>query len=145
MKITRKILSVPQKKKRILVGPYCAILRDYLSDTLLLRAMGLLVSQHGQLGAITPPPFLSASLFENMRSGGAIRTPQKGHLSDTCVIPYENNAKRVRCPPPRYYLERVLRDMGGGISHWAARRFLEWCLEAYGSGAQRSTRVLSYV
>ena len=39
-----------------LVAPYCAIPRDYLSDTLLLRAMGFLVSQHGQLGAI-PPPF----------------------------------------------------------------------------------------
>ena len=27
----------------------------------------------------------------------------------------------VRDPPLRYYLERVLRDMGGGISHWAAK------------------------
>ena len=63
-----------------LVAPYCAILRDYLSDTPLLRDMGFLVSQHGQLGAI--PPY----------------------------------------PPLRYYLERVLRDMGGGgISHWAAK------------------------
>ena len=24
-------------------------------------------------------------------------------------------------PPLRYYLERVLRDMGGGILHWAAK------------------------
>ena len=24
-------------------------------------------------------------------------------------------------PPLRYYLERVLRDRGGGISHWAAK------------------------
>ena len=44
-----------------LVAPYCAIPRDYLSDTPLLRAMGFLVSQHGQLGAIPPPPFLSDS------------------------------------------------------------------------------------
>ena len=55
-----------------------------------------------------------------MRSGGAIPPPpQKGYLSDTCAIPYENKAKRVPYPPLRYYLERVLRDMGGGISHWA--------------------------
>ena len=40
-----------------LVAPYCAIPRDYLSDTPLLRAMGILVSQHGHLGAIPPPPF----------------------------------------------------------------------------------------
>ena len=38
-----------------LVAPYCAIPRDYLSNTPLLRAMGFLVSQHGQLGAIPPP------------------------------------------------------------------------------------------
>ena len=31
-----------------LVAPYCAIPRDYLSDTPLLRAIGFLVSQHGQ-------------------------------------------------------------------------------------------------
>ena len=44
-----------------LVAPYCAIPRDYLSDTPLLRAMGFLVSQHGQFGAIPPPLFLSVS------------------------------------------------------------------------------------
>ena len=27
----------------------------------------------------------------------------------------------MRYPPLRYYLERVLRDMWGGISHWAAK------------------------
>ena len=42
---------------RDLVAQYCAIPRDYLSDTPLLRAMGFLVSQHGQLGAIPPTPF----------------------------------------------------------------------------------------
>ena len=41
-----------------LVAPYCAIPRDYLSDTPLLRDMG---SQHSQLGVIPPPPFLSVS------------------------------------------------------------------------------------
>ena len=95
------------------MAPYCAIPRDYLSDTPLLRAMGFLVSQHGQLGAIPPPPFLSISPLESMQSGGAIPPLQKGYLSDTCAIPYENKAKRVRYPPLRYYLERVLRDMGG--------------------------------
>ena len=59
----------------ILVAPYCAILRDYLSDTPLLRAMWFLVSQHGQLGAIPPPPFLSISPLESMRSGGPIPRP----------------------------------------------------------------------
>ena len=40
-----------------LVAPYCAIPRDHLSDTPLLRAMGFLVSRHGQLGAIPLPLF----------------------------------------------------------------------------------------
>ena len=31
-----------------------------------LRAMGFLVSQHGQLGAIPPPPFLSVSPLESI-------------------------------------------------------------------------------
>ena len=42
------------QQRVILVAPYCAIPRDYLSDTPLLRAMGFLVSQHGQWGAIPP-------------------------------------------------------------------------------------------
>ena len=74
------------KRGRPLVAPYCAIPRDYLSDTPLLRAMGFLVSQHGQLGAIPPPPFLSVSPMKSMRSGGAIPPPQKGYLSDTGAI-----------------------------------------------------------
>ena len=43
--------------------------------------------------------------------------PQKWYLGGTCAIPYEN--KENACDTP--YLERVLRDMGGGISHWAAK------------------------
>ena len=42
----------PSPLREPLVVPYWAIPRDYLSDTTLLRAMGFLVSQHGQLGAI---------------------------------------------------------------------------------------------
>ena len=61
-----------------LVALYRAMPRDYLSDTPLLRAMGFLVAQHGQLGAIPPPPFLSVSPLEHMRSGGAIPPPSKG-------------------------------------------------------------------
>ena len=79
--------------------------------------MGFLVSQHGQLGAIPLPPFLSVSQLETMQSGGAIPPPpQKGYLSDTCAIPYENKANGCDTPPLRYYLEWVLRDMGGYLA-----------------------------
>ena len=78
--------------------------------------MGFLVSQHGKLGVIPPPPFLSVPPLENMRSGGAIAPHQKGYLSDTCAIPHENKANGCDTPPLRYYLERVLRDMGGYLA-----------------------------
>ena len=103
-----------------LVAPYCAIPRDYLSDTPLLRAMGFLVSQHGQLGAIPPPPFLSISPLESMQSGGAIPPPQKGYLSDTGAIPYENKANG--CDTPLCdTISKGYCAIWGGISHWAAK------------------------
>ena len=100
---------------RNLVAPYCAIPRDYLSDTPLLRAMGFLVSQHGQLGAIP-----SVSPLKSMRSGGAIPPPQKGYLSDTCAIPYENKANG--CDTPLCdTISKGYCAIWGGISHWAAK------------------------
>ena len=69
----------------LLAAPYCAIPRDYLSDTPQLRAMGFLVSPHGQLGAIPPPPFLSVSPWS------------------TCEV-------EVRYPPLKRVSQRYLRD-----------------------------------
>ena len=88
----------------------------------LLRAMGFLVSQHGQLGAIPPPPFLSDSPLESMRSGGAIPPPppQKGYLSDTGAIPHEN--KTNACDTPLCdTISKGYCAIWGGISHWAAK------------------------
>ena len=88
-----------------LVAPYCAIPRDYLSDTpLLLRAMGFLVSQHGQTGAIPPPPFASVSPLTEHTKWRCDTPPQKGYLSDTCAIPYEN--KQMGSIPPSAILSR---------------------------------------
>ena len=102
------------------MAPYCAIPRDYLSDTPLLRAMGFVVSQHGQLGAIPPPPFLSVSPLESIRSGGAIPPLKRGYLSDTCAIPYENKANG--CDTPLCdNISKGYCAIWGGISHWAAK------------------------
>ena len=90
------------------MASYCAIPRDYLSDTPLLRAMGFWVSQHDRLGAIPPPPFLSISPLESMRSGGALKTRQMGAIPPSAML------------SRNYYLEKVLRDRGG-ISHWVAK------------------------
>ena len=99
-----------------LVAPYYAIPRNYLSDTPLLRAMGFLVSQHGQLGAIPPPPFLSFSPLNSMQSGGAIPLPKKGYLSDTCAIPYENKANGCDTPLCNTIRQRFCAIWGGYLA-----------------------------
>ena len=82
--------------------------------------MGFLVSQHGQLGAIPPPPFLSVSPLESMQSGDAILPPQKGYLSNTCAIPYENKANG--CDTPLCdTISKGYCAIWGDISHWAAK------------------------
>ena len=88
------------------VALYCAIPRDYLSDNPLLRAMGFLVSQHGQLGAIPPPSFLSVSPWRAYEV--EVRyplPPQRAYLSDTRAIPHKNKAKWVRYTPLRYHFD----------------------------------------
>ena len=114
------LLCQNPKPRLVLSGP---ILRDTarLSQRYppYCGTVGFLVSQHGNLGAIPPPPFLSVSPLESMRSGGAAPPPppQKGYPSDTCVIPYENKAKA--CDTPFAMLSRKgIARYGGGISHW---------------------------
>ena len=87
-----------------LVAPYCAIPRDYLSDTPLLRAMGFLVSQHGQLGAIPPPPFLSVSPLEYMRSRGAIPSLKRG--ISAILRRYPMKTRQMGAIPPCAILSR---------------------------------------
>ena len=111
----------------VLVAPYCAIPRDYLSDTPLLRAMGFLVSKHGQLGAIPPPPFLSVSPLESMRSGGAIPPPLKRGIS---AIParYPMKTRGNRCDTSLCdTISKRHCAIWGDISHWAAK-FVVWVL-----------------
>ena len=96
------------------MAPYCAILRDYLSDTPLLRAMGFLVSQHGQLGAIPPPPFLSVSPLEHMRTRGAI-PPLKRGIS--AILPrYPMKTRQMGAIPPSAILSRKGIARYGGVS-----------------------------
>ena len=87
-----------------LVAQYCAIPRDYLSDTPPLRAMGLLVSQHDQLGAIPPLPFLSVSPLESMRSGGAIPPLKRGIAAIRARYPMKT--RQMGAIPPSAILSR---------------------------------------
>ena len=110
--------SFRKEEGRYLVAPYCAILRDYVSDTPLLRAMVLLVSQHDQLGAIPPPPFLSPSPLESMRSGGAIPPPPHKRGISAILARYriKNKAKWVRYPPSAIVSRKGIAQYGGYLA-----------------------------
>ena len=97
-----------------LVAPYRAIPRDYLSDTPRLRAMGFLVSQL----AIPPPPFLSVSFFESMRSGGAIPRHKRG--ISAILARYPLKTRQNACDTPLCdTISKGYCAIWGGISHWA--------------------------
>ena len=98
------------------MAPYCAIPRDYLSNTPLFHAMGFLVSQHGQLGAIPPfPPFLSVSCLESMRSGGAIPPPLKRDISAILArYPVKTRQIMGAIPPSALLSRQGLARYGGG-------------------------------
>ena len=112
-------------------APYCAIPRDYLSDTPLLRAMGFLVSQHGQFGAIPPPPFLSISPFESMRSGGAI-PPHKRGIS-AILARYHMKTRQMGAIPPSAILSRRGIARYGGVSRTGPLRLAIWCTSNFGT------------
>ena len=82
-------------------------------------AMGFLVSQHCQLGAIPPPPFSEhCPLGEHAK--WRCDTPQKRYLSDACAISYENKANG--CDTPLCdTISKGYCAIRGGISHWAAK------------------------
>ena len=99
-----------------LVAPYCAIPRDYLSDTPVLRAMGFLLSQHGQLGAIPPPPFLSVPLGEHAK--WRCDTPPSEGVSQRYVryTLLKTAWRQMSAIPPSAILSRKGIARYGGVS-----------------------------
>ena len=84
---------------KILVAPYCATPQDYLSDTPPLHAMGFLESQHGQLGAIPPPPFLSISPLGEHAKWRCDTPPLKRDISATPAR-YPMKTRQMGVIPP---------------------------------------------
>ena len=107
------------------MAPYRAIPRDYLSDTPLLRAMGFLVSQHGQLGAIPPPPFLSVSPLKSMQGGGAILPFRRG--ISAIFVRYPVKTRQMGAIPHSAILSRKGIARYGGLSRTGPLRA---CLDA---------------
>ena len=87
-----------------------------------LRAMGFLVSQHGQLGAIPPPPFLSGFPLEYKRSRGAIPPPPKKRGISAILARYPMKTRQMGAIPPLCdTISKGYCAIWGGISHWAAK------------------------
>ena len=84
---------------------------------------GFLVSQHGQLGAIPPPPFLSISRLKGMRSGGAVQPPPPEGVSQRYLreIPRKQGKTRANKPPLCENISKRYCAKRGGISQWAAK------------------------
>ena len=81
---------------RHLVAPYCAISRDYLSDTPLIARYGFLVSAW-PIGCDAPSPFsgrFPLGEHAKWRCDTAPPPPRKGYLSDACPIPYDYGPKK---------------------------------------------------
>ena len=134
------LLSLPGPAA--LVAPSCATPRDYLSDTPLLRAMGFLVSQHGQLGAIPPPPFLSISPLESTRSGGAIH-PLPNNIS-AMPVRYPMKTRQVGAEPPSAILSRKGIARYGGVSRTGPLSRLPFRLSSFPSFCLPSFPSLSF-
>ena len=108
----------------ILVAAYCAIPRDYLSDTPLLRAMGFLVSQHGQLGAIPPPLFWAFPPWRACEVEVRYR-PSKGGISAIRAW-YPMKTRQNACDAPLCdTISKRYCAIWGCISHWAAKLEIE--------------------
>ena len=103
-----------------LVAPYCAIPRDYLSDTPLLRRYGVFGVSTWPIGCDTPSPFSERFPLGERAKWRCDTPPQKGYLSDTCAIPFENKANG--CDTPLCdTISKGYCAIWGGISHRAAK------------------------
>ena len=89
--------------------------RDYLSDTPLACAtMGFLMSQHGQLGAIPPPPFLSISPWRACKVD--VRYPPLKRGISAILARYPMKTRQMGAIPPSAILSRKGIARYGGVS-----------------------------
>ena len=121
-----------------LSGPVLHDPRDYLSDTPPLRAMRFVVSQHGQLGAIHPPPLFSErSPLESMRSGGAIPPPPHKRGISAILVPYHMKTRQMGAIPPSAILSRKGTARFEGVSRTGP---LSGSLMPFGTGQTKTVQ-----
>ena len=118
----------PKSFLRVLQQSLFELSGPVLRDTARLSQRYPLIARYGvfgvstwPIGCDTPSPFSERFPVGEHAKWRCDSPPQKGYLSDTCAIPCnKKKAKSVRYPSA-ILSERVLRDMGGGISCWAAK------------------------
>ena len=107
------------------MAPYCAIPRDYLSDTPYCALWGFWCLNMANWVRYPPPPFLSVSPFENMRSGGAIPPPPPpGKRGISAILArYPMKTRQMGAIPPSAILSRKGIARYGGVSRTGPLRF----------------------
>ena len=101
-------VRMPYSLWKLLVAPYCAIPRDYLSDTRYCALWGFWCLNMTNWVRYPLPLFWAFPPWKACEVEVRYPPPQKGHLSDTCTIPCENKAKACDTPlcdaiSKRYY------------------------------------------
>ena len=110
------------------MAPYCAILRDYLSDSPVLRAMRVFGVSTWPMGCDTPSPFSERFPLGEHAKWRCDTPPHKAILAR-----YHMRSKKGAIPPLRFHLKKVSRNMGGGVSLKAARLQSEFCTRFFSS------------
>ena len=120
-------------QSQVLSGP---ILRDTARLSQLLRAVGFLVSQHGQLGAIPPPPSLSVPPWRACEV--EVRYPPVKRGISAIPARYPMKTRQMGAIPPSAILSRKGIARYGGVSRIGPLRSL--CL--YSSAEPQSPQKL---
>ena len=102
------------------MAPYCTTPRDYLSDTPLLRAMGFVCLNMTNSVSYPFPVFWAFPLGEHAKwtceVDVRLRAPPTKGVSQSYLRDITWKQLKIGAIPPlRFYLEKTLRDMGGGV------------------------------
>ena len=104
-----------------LVAPYRAIQRDSLSDTPLLRAMGVFGVSTWPIGCDSPSSFSERFPLGEHAKWRCDTTPTKGGIS-AILARYPMKTRQNACDTPSEILSRKRYcAIWRGISHWAAK------------------------
>ena len=120
-------LNICAKNCAKISGKICALSGPVLRDAARLSQRYPPIARYGvfgvstwPIGCDTPSSFSERLLLGEHAKWRCDTPPQKGYLSDTCAIPYENKANGCDAPICDT-ISKGYCPIWGGISHWAAK------------------------